>query len=392
MPWEFKKVEEKRKELINAYEAGASMTGLCKEFKISRNTAYKWYRRYLDEGSEDGLKDRSKAPLKPATKFTEKQMQMAIDLKLQKPRRGPKKILAELKRECPTFKWPCPTRLYQLFKEYHLVKSRRLRRRVPATQPLGDVSQCNDVWMADFKGWFLTKDKTKCEPLTITDGYSRYLIECKHLSKKSVEYVWPVFKEAFEEYGLPNRIRTDNGPPFGCLGVGRLTKLSVNIIKAGVIPEWINPGHPEENGRHERFHLTLKEAVANPPAQNIKEQLAIMKAFQEEYNYDRPHEALEMNSPGSYYVSSSRKWDGILRSPEYDTAEILVRKVGQSGCIWLKQEEYFIGQVLTGEYVGLREDESGIKIYYGPVYLGILRVGKGLERPKLTPKKVVRRG
>lgn len=393
MPWRVDKVEQKRKELIDAYRDGASMTELCKEFRISRNTAYKWYRRYLEEGPEEGIKDRSKAPHHPATKFTDEQMRMAIDLKLKKPSRGPKKVLATLCRDYPNYEWPCPTRLYQVFKDHHLITSRRLRKRVPATSPLGDVNRCNDVWMADFKGWFLTRDKTKCEPLTITDAYSRYLIECKHLIKKSVDYVWPIFKEAFEQYGLPNRVRTDNGPPFGCTGVGRLTKLSVNMVKAGVIPEWINPGHPEENGRHERFHLTLKQEVANPPALNIKEQIDRMKVFQEEYNYERPHEALEMNRPGDYYSASVRKWDGILRSPEYDTREVEVRKVGQSGCIWLNGNEYFIGQVLQGEYISLEENESGdIETRYGPMYLGKLKIGKGLERPKLRPKKIVRRG
>src|SRR5262249_30297707 len=157
---------------------------------------------------------------------------------------------------------------------------KRPRTRVPATHPLGELNNSNDVWIADFKGWFLTKDKKKCEPLTITDGYSRYLIKCEHVFNKSSEHIWPIFVEAFQECGLPNRIRTDNGPPFGSVGVGRLTQLSINLIKAGITPEWINPGHPEENGRHERFHLTLKMAVANPPAETLEEQIKRMVWFQ----------------------------------------------------------------------------------------------------------------
>ena len=148
----------------------------------------------------------------------------------------------------------------------------------------------------------MTQDGHKCEPLTITDGFSRYLIKCNHLEKKTANDVWGVFKEAFEEYELPNRLRTNNGPPFGSLGVGRLTRLSINLIKAGVMPEWINPGHPEENGRHERFHFTLKQEVANPPARTIQEQIIRMAAFQQEYNFERPHEALDMQTPSNVIV------------------------------------------------------------------------------------------
>ncbi|HSX12428.1 MAG TPA: helix-turn-helix domain-containing protein, partial [Rhabdochlamydiaceae bacterium] len=226
MPWEFKKVEDKRKELIEAHLDGVSMTELSKRYKISRKTAYKWYNRYLELGAEEGLRDFSKAPHNPNSKFNNQEIDKALDLKIKKPTWGPKKIIAKLETEYPDQEWPSPTWLYEVFKEHHLVTSRRLRRRVPATHPLKDVNASNDVWMADFKGWFLTKNREKCEPLTITDGYSRYLISCRHLLKKSVDYVWPIFAEAFKEYGLPNRVRTDNGPPFGCIGIGRLTQLS----------------------------------------------------------------------------------------------------------------------------------------------------------------------
>jgi len=258
---------------------------------------------------------------------------------------------------------------------------------VPATAPLGTLTDCNNTWAVDFKGWFLTADGRKCEPLTITDCFSRFLIRCIHLDKHSVEYVWPVFEEAFKEYGLPNRLRSDNGPPFGSVGVGRLTKLSVNLIKAGVHPEWINPGHPEENGRHERFHLTLKQDVASPPKATLALQIQAMSQFHAEYNFDRPHEAIGMKTPGSCYHSSARAWDGILRPPEYDTREMEVRKVGQSGCIWLKQKEHYIGQTLTGEYVGLKANQDNeLDLYYGPVYLGKVS-DKGLEKPKLKTRR-----
>lgn len=392
MPWELQKVEDTRLKLIQEYLDGASMTDLCKRYNISRKTAYKWFNRY-EESGQSGLQDLPRVPHNLVYKYSKKDIELAIKLKLQKRGWGPKKILAKLAKDFPDHEWPSPTWLYEIFKEHYLVTSRKFRRRVPATHPLEDVNASNDVWMADFKGWFLAKNGEKCEPLTITDGHSRYLLCCRHLFKKSTDYVWPVFEEAFKEYGLPNRIRTDNGPPFGCLGVGRMTKLSINFIKAGVIPEWINPGHPEENGRHERFHLTLKQAIANPPARNLSEQLSRMKTFQDEYNYERPHEALDFATPAEHYQASRRKWDGILRQPEYDTREMVVRKICASGCIWLNQNEYFIGQTLTGEYIGIKEQKDGeLGVYYGSVYLGNLRIGEGLERPKLKPKKIIRRG
>jgi len=393
MAWRLKKVEEQRKELVEAYLKGAtSMTELCEQFGVSRKTAYKWCDRYKCEGDE-GLKDQSKAPHQPNSLYSTDTMVMAIDLKLKHRTWGPKKIIAKLSKNYPRMQWPSATRLYEVFKENNLILPRRLKGRVPATHPLGELNSSNDVWIADFKGWFLTRNNEKCEPLTITDGFSRYLIKCQHLARKTVDDVWPVFLEAFEEHGLPNRIRTDNGPPFGSVGAGRLTQLSINFLKAGIVPEWINPGHPEENGRHERFHLTLKEAVASPPAETLQEQLIRMAVFQEEYNFERPHEALEMNTPSDYYCESPRKWDGILRAPEYDAQLMMVRKVGQNGCIWIKQTEYYIGQTLKGEYIGVNEkEENEFEVRYGPIYLGILREGsRRVEKPKLEKKPIVRR-
>lgn len=292
MAWRLLKVEEQREQLVEAYLKGtACMSELCEQYGVSRKTAYKWCDRYKRLG-KNGLKDLSKAPRAPNKLYNDEIIDMLLDLKLKKRRWGPRKIIARLEHEYPKMDWPSPTRLYEIFKENNLVIPRRLRGRVPATHPLGDLNGSNDTWMADFKGWFLTRNNTKCEPLTITDGFSRFLIKCVHLNNKSSEYVWPVFAEAFREYGLPNRIRTDNGPPFGSVGAGRLTDLSVKLIKVGVTPEWINPGHPEENGRHERFHSTLQQAIADPPAFDLKEQIQRIVAFQEEYNHERPHESL----------------------------------------------------------------------------------------------------
>jgi putative transposase len=387
MAWENFKVEQQRLQAVKAYMAGTtSMTDICRMYGISRKTGYKWCERFLAHG-EAGLKDLSKTPHKLPHCYMEGQINRAIDIKLKHRTWGPKKVLAKLKTLYPMENWPCPTRLYEIFKSYHLVTKRRFKGRVPATAPLGDLTDCNNTWAVDLKGWFLTGDGRKCEPLTITDCFSRYLINCTHLDSHTVEYVWPIFDQAFREHGLPNKVRSDNGPPFGSTGVGRLTTLSVNLIKAGVIPEWIRPGHPEENGRHERFHLTLKQEVASPPKSTLALQIQAMSQFQQDYNFERPHEALEMKTPADRYHFSLRRWDGVLRSPEYDTTEMEVRKVGQNGGIWLRGTEHYIGQTLTGEYVGLKTNLNGESdLYYGPIYLGKLS-NNGLERPKLKTRR-----
>lgn len=382
MAWRNVKVEDQREYLVQSYINNlATMKDLCEECGVSRKTGYKWVNRYQERGKK-GLCDLSRAPLQPERKYSEAQINKSLELKQKHPKYGPKKIYVLLKRHYPEIEWPCPTRLYEVFKEHHLVCSRKLRRRVPRTQPLGEVNESNDVWSADFKGWFMTKDNTKIEPFTVTDGYSRFLIRCTHLDRKRAGDVWKILSQAFHEYGLPKRFRTDNGPPFGTTGVGRLSKLSVNLIKAGVVPEWINPGHPEENGRHERFHKSLKEAIAKPPADNFLQQLSVMKAFAEEYNFERPHEALDMQVPGSVYSPSQRIWDGKLRSPEYDSNNKL-RKVGENGCIYLNHKEHYLGTVISGEYVNLEEvDNDCFQVHYGPVFLGSLVRDLGFLRPE----------
>lgn len=390
MAWETCKVEEQRLRLVRSYtQKEASMALLCRQYGVSRKTGYKWVQRYLELG-EDGLIDLPKAPQNPNIIYDRVAIDQAIALKLLKRNWGPKKIAWKLKQLYPDLNWPSPTRLYQIFKELHLVTSRKLRNRVPATAPLGELVACNNTWAVDLKGWFRTGDGCKCEPLTITDAYSRFLIQCRHLDSHTTEDVWPIFEEAFSKFGLPTRVRSDNGPPFGSIGVGRLTSLSVKLIKAGVIPEWTRPGHPEDNGRHERVHLTLQQEIANPPKSTLDLQIQAMSEFVHEYNFERPHEALNMSTPGSVYRPSTRTWDGVFRSPEYDRTRVEVRKVGPSGCISVNKVDHYIGTTLTGEYVGLKAiADDMFEAYYGSIYLGKLDLQKGLEKPKLKTRKTI---
>jgi len=388
MAWRQTKVEDQREQLIIEYiNKTASMKDLCEAYGVSRKTAYKWYQRYK-EGGVDALVDRSRAPNNPHVRFSDEVITCALNLKLKHPSFGPKKIYAMLKRKYPGKDWPSPTRLYEIFKAHHLVCSRKLRRRVPRTHPLGEINGSNDIWCADFKGWFLTGDRSKIEPLTITDAFSRFVICCEHLDRKTGDHVWELYSRAFKEFGLPLRIRTDNGPPFASTGPGRLCRLAVNLIKVGITPEWITPGRPEENGRHERFHRSLKSAVANPPAETMEEQLLRMEVYVEEFNFERPHEALKQVPPGSIYEPSTRQWDGLLRSPEYDTSLITLRKVCPNGCIHWKRMGCYVGQLLAGEYVGLTEVDNGrYSVYYGPVMLGTIIEGKGFEKPELPRRR-----
>lgn len=386
MAWELKKVEEQRKQLIELYFDGTlSMTEICDRFGVSRKTGYKWIHRYNELGDK-GLLDLPKSPKNPHTVYSDEIVKKAISLKLKHINWGPKKILILLKRTYPEKLCPSERRLYDIFKANGLVTKRRIRRRVPATEPLKSVQAPNDTWMGDFKGWFRTGNGQKCEPFTLTDGQSRYVIRCLHLRKKNAHNVWMIIETAFLEHGLPKHFRTDNGPPFGSTAAGRITALSVNLIKAGVMPEWIEPGHPEQNGRHERFHLTLKQEVAMPPAKTLTAQNRLMQDFVYEYNFERPHEALDMKTPSECYGCSPRSWDGKLRSPEYDSSEGDVRKVGQSGTITIRGIEYYVGQALSGEYIQLKEDDQFKKVYYGPLVLGCFNEESGFK--KIKNKKI----
>ncbi len=371
-------MEEGRKQFVQEIlNNGLTFNEACQKYNISRPTGYKWYNRFLEEG-ELGLTDRSKARHTQGSRICNSTKQMVIEIRKKFSLWGPKKIQSELLNSMS--KAPSTGSIGNILKHNNLSKPRNFRRHVAKTAPLQDCYAPNDVWMYDFKGWFKTGDGKICEPLTITDGYSRYLIRCEHMRRKRALDVWKVLEDAFLEFGLPLRIRSDNGPPFATIGIGRLSSLAIKLIKAGVVPEWIEPGKPQQNGRHERFHLTLKNEIANPVAKTLSLQLAKMEQFASYYNDRRPHEALGQMTPKSWYRNSQRKWNGDLKSPSY-SEEFELRRVSKGGNIGWKGSTIFLSETLYGEPVGIRPTLEGKnEIYYGPILLGSIDYSRGFKR------------
>jgi putative transposase len=249
--------------------------------------------------------------------------------------------------------------------------------------PFRQCMMANDIWCMDFKGWFVTGDGKRCEPMTLSDAYSRYLLRCQALARNDGDHVWPVLDAAFREFGLPLRLRSDNGSPFASTGAGGLSQLSVKVIKAGVLPERIKPGKPQQNGRLERFHLTLQQDTASPPAKTLRAQLERLRSYQRIYNQERPHQALGNEVPAARYAASPRRFDGILREPEY-CADHEVRRVRHSGEIKWQGDMVYINTALAGEPIGLIETgDGGWSVCYGPIDLGLIAHGDNrLRRPK----------
>jgi putative transposase len=376
-------MEERRRFVLAVEKAEESMAALCRRFGVSRKCGYKWLERYRDEGFA-GLADRSHAPLHHPYKVSDEALEQCLAIRRAHPTWGPVKVRAFLARSEPDLHWPASSTIGALFDREQLTVRRRLRRRaVPASAPFAACTEANAVWAIDFKGWFLTGDGTHCEPLTLSDAHSRYLLRCQVLAKNDTEHVWPVLDAAFREYGLPERLRSDNGPPFATTGAGGLSRLAVLVIKAGVLPERIAPAKPQQNGRHERLHLTLLQDTASPPARSLREQLERFRAFQRLYNEERPHQALGNATPCDRYQTSPRRFDGVLREPDY-TDEEKVRRVRTNGEIKWRGKRIYISTALVGEPIGLSELPDGSwAARYGPFPLGVIAHGEHrLRKPR----------
>ena len=375
MPWKETSPVQQRLEFIAQWSTQqTSMAELCRSFGISRQTGYELLARFRAHGV-DGLKPRSRAPRQHPNAIAEEVCAAVLRAKAAHPSWGPKK-LQPLPDEPPAVwqHWPVASTRGAILARAGLTVPRRAPRPRAAarSQPFGAVGGPNDTWCADFKGWFRTADGQRCDPLTISDAHSRLLLRCQALHHGIHEqYVRPVFEAAFREYGLPLRIRTDNGTPFATVGAGALSPLAIWWIKLGILPERIAPGRPNQNGRHERLHRTLKAATAEPPAATIRAQQRRFDAFRDEYNTRRPHEALGQQPPIGAYAPSPRGYPRRLESPSYADA-VEVRTVRHNGEIRWSSTTIYVSRLLIGEPVGIYEVADGWLVRYGPAELGLL--------------------
>jgi putative transposase len=378
---------EQKLRFVFEYDQGErTMTELCQRHEISRETGYVWLRRYRAYGLA-GLAEHSRAAQRHPNQTPEPIERMVLELRQAHMRWGPRKLKRVLERDEPGRVWPSVSTIGALLKREGLVVARRKRTRTaPYSEPLAHANESNRVWCADFKGWFRTGDGQRIDPLTISDAYSRYLLRCQNVEKTDTTRVQAIFEAAFREYGMPEAIRTDNGPPFATSAISGLSRLAVWWIKLGIVPERIAAGHPEQNGRHERMHRTLKQEVAEPPAANRRKQQQALDEFRQEYNEVRPHEALQMRTPGSVYEPSARAFPARVPEPEYPDT-MVVRSVRHQGIFRWKKHDVFLSEVLWGERVGLLpEDDRWFTIYFANV--PIAQFDSGRLRVKPMPKLV----
>ena len=372
MPWkETCAVDEKMSFVAECLRGDMPMAALCEDYGISRKTGYKWLDRYREHGPA-GLEDRSRAPHRHGRSMAPAVAEAIVALRRERPHWGPRKLRAMLMRSRPDVVWPAASTMGDLLRAEGLVRSRRRRRLLAApSRTLRTAEAPNDVWCIDFKGWFRTRDGERCDPLTVTDAYSRYLLACVIVAPRTEE-VRAAVEQLFARYGLPETIRSDNGPPFAATGAGGLSRLSVGWLKAGIALERIAPGQPQQNGRHERMHKTLKAETAKPPAASKEQQQVRFDRFREDFNEYRPHEALGQQPPAAFYHPSPRPCPERLEEPWYD-AWHAVRRVRTDGSIKWGGDLVFIGEPLAGEPVGIAETESGHWIVrFADIDLGII--------------------
>jgi len=383
-------MEERVKFIMNLLEDSYSMTELCNHYKISRKTGYKWLGRYIQGGIE-ALKNHSRAPINHPHKISSQVTDAILEIKKRFPKWGARKIRDRLERIHPCWQhYPAISTIGLFLKRQGLTSPVKRRNKCSPTEfPLTTGQYSNHVWCADFKGHFKTGNGRRCNPLTISDHFSRYFLCCHHIESNTYDLTKKQFERIFRKYGLPEVIRTDNGSPFSCTGLGGLGRLSYWWIRLGIYPERIEPGHPEQNGRHERMHKTLKDSTASPAANNIVQQQKRFTSFLREYNQYRPHESLQMRTPSECYIRSSRVYPSRLRQIDYPD-HMYVRRVQQHGDIIIKDRRIFLTYSLYNEYVGLEQiDDDKSLIWYCNYLLGYLdhrewRITAAQSRPFIS--------
>lgn len=372
MPWKETRGMDERIGFISEWLKGeCTMVELCRAFAISRKTGYKWVDRYREYGPQ-GLLDRSRAPKTRPNAVPGETIQVLVQVRKAHPTWGPRKVLGWLRRTRPQLGLPAASTVGELFDRYGLIQKRRRRRKVPPyAKSLGQTTAPNEVWAADHKGDFKLGNGQRCYPLTISDEFSRFVLRCQAGPSVRRSRAQPVFASAFRQFGLPDAIRTDNGPPFATKAPHGLSRLSIWWLKLGIRHERIQPGRPDQNGRHERMHRTLKQETLRPPEFSMRSQQRRFDDFCGEFNYDRPHEALDDATPGSIYERSGRDLPAELPSFVYP-ASFTLRTVHESGRVrWLERSLLHIGAALAGETIGFERVEP--KLWF--VFLGSLQLG-----------------
>lgn len=352
-----------RLRFISRLDAGESMSELCREFGISRKTGYKLLERYRSEGA-GALADRSRRPEHSPRATPAELVELLVAERKAHPTWGPRKLRVVLGRRHAGVEWPAESTVWAILKRHDLVPARAKRRQVPPhTAPLVHATGPNALWCADFKGQFRLGNGRYCYPLTVTDAYSRFLVGCVALESTAEEEAISVFSGLFRERGLPQAIRTDNGVPFASTSIQGLSRLGVVWRRLGIAHERIEKGHPEQNGRHERMHRTLKAETTRPAGQNLLQQQERFDLFQQEYNWVRPHQALEDCTPATAYRDSQRPCPKALPEPRYPLHDLACR-VSWGGQVYIPHRRgpatpIYLSLVLADQLVGLRELEEG---------------------------------
>jgi len=353
MPWKECHVMDERLRFVARLLEGEKMAPLCAEFGISRKTGYKIYDRYKTCGI-NALTDRSRRPYRQANQLPVPIEALIVRLKREYPGWGAPKIREKVRQHSPAVHCPAISTVHAVLDRHGLVQRRRRRRHRATGTALSRPTAPNALWCADYKGEFMLGNRRYCYPLTITDFASRYLLTCEALGTTQEQFAFTVFERAFKDFGLPGAIRTDNGVPFASAhALYGLSKLSVWWLRLGIQIERIRPGHPEQNGRHERMHLTLKKEATKPAAANVLQQQARFDAFVTRYNQERPHQALGMKVPADVYVRSGRLYRGLdeLTYPFHDQT-ITVTHCGR---ICFKRQKVNLSQVFAGQNVGVTQ-------------------------------------
>jgi transposase InsO family protein len=371
MPWQELLPMDLRMRFIADWQTGGwPMTELCATYQVSRKTGYKWVARYRARGPQ-GLHDQSRRPHHSPSATAPDVVAALVTARRQHPRWGPRKLLRVLRRRQPTRCWPARSTVCALLKAEGLVQARRRRSRPGApSRWRAPITAPNQVWTTDFKGEFRTGDGVYCYPLTIRDAFSRFVLRCDALRGPTYEATRAQFRRAFAAYGLPARIRSDNGTPFAGSGLVRLSRLAVWWLRLGIGLDRIAPGHPEQNGAHEQFHAVLKAHTARPPARHAAAQQQRFRRFCTEYNHERPHEALGDEPPAHYYRPSPRPLPRHLPPVVYP-GHFAIRRVSPIGQVSWNRQLVFLSAALAGEDVGFEEVDDGLwTVYFVSLPLG----------------------